>query len=163
MVDHLKLQQRSCYTVKVLDDPFCLWCGKNSWMLIRVINETNKHDALHGWEMPNNFTINLLEPAKPELKVRHAILPAERDPWVPVYGCTAAEPTWSDRPLGASPCQWGGQVSASCRCGKPFQCPGHNFVKFADTSHQSQDLGCPVCFWENQRYKWFSRTQTQQQ
>lgn len=39
-------------------------------MLIRVINKTNKHDALHGWEMPNNFIINLLEPAKPKLKVR---------------------------------------------------------------------------------------------
>lgn len=77
---------------------------------------------------------------------RHSILPVERDPWDPGSCWTAAEPTVYGPPLGASPGQWWGLVSASCRYERPFQCPGHSSAEFADTSHQCQGLGCPVCF-----------------
>lgn len=96
------------------------------------------------------MTLNQFSFASPLLTCLYSksqsTLPAGKVPLVLGSCWTTGAPTGCDLPLAASPGQWEGPVSVSCKVWRCFQCLCHSSAAVVDTSRQCPDLGCQVCF-----------------
>lgn len=134
MMDDLKLQQDSRYSVVILDDPLGLGCGEHSWML-----------SVKRSRLTSTLETNLPSAIEVFNQRRQSTLPAGKVPLMLGFLCTTGAPTGCDLPLGASPGQWGGPIFVWCKVSRHFQCLCQSSEAIVDTVRQCRGLGCQVC------------------